>query len=115
MPATDLNPARRPMRLYLKVEKALEISIQKLERNAWSCLSEKDKQTVLIAVRREMKRIIDRDMDQYPTRTPIDYSTIVEDGIRIAFEQNLSLFNWVYSGCEDDSLVSELMDESFDQ
>ena len=55
----DLNPARRPQRLYLRRERAaMPKAMTLLQETAFLLLSEEDKETIVDAIRSELNYIM---------------------------------------------------------
>jgi hypothetical protein len=55
----NLNPARRPQRLYLKREvHAMPKAKEALKATAWTLLPEDKQEVVVAAVRRELNRVM---------------------------------------------------------
>ncbi|RYO87760.1 hypothetical protein DL766_004609 [Monosporascus sp. MC13-8B] len=104
----DLNPARRPQRLYLRRERAaMPKAMNMLRTSAWLLLDEDRKNKMVDAVRNELNTVLNRDMDNYPRGAQIDYETLVRDAVCKVFWENLSLFKFED---EDEPLVCELFD-----
>ncbi|RYP48687.1 hypothetical protein DL768_005467 [Monosporascus sp. mg162] len=104
----DLNPARRPQRLYLRRERAaMPKAMNMLRSSAWLLLDEDWKNRIVDAVRSELNTVLNRDMDNYPRGAQIDYETLVRDAVCKVLSENLSLFKFED---EDEPLVCELFD-----
>ncbi|RYP60641.1 hypothetical protein DL770_009951 [Monosporascus sp. CRB-9-2] len=104
----DLNPARRPQRLYLRRERAaMPKAMNMLRNSAWLLLDEDGKNRIVDAVRSELNTVLNRDMDNYPRGAQIDYETLVRDAVCKVFSENLSQFK--FEG-EDEPLACELFD-----
>ncbi|RYP70463.1 hypothetical protein DL769_004952 [Monosporascus sp. CRB-8-3] len=104
----DLNPARRPQRLYLRRERAaMPKAMNMLRTSAWLLLDEDRKNRIVDAVRSELNTVLNRDMDNYPRGAQIDYETLVRDAVCKVFSENLNLVKFED---EDESLVCELFD-----
>ncbi|RYP71505.1 hypothetical protein DL771_004760 [Monosporascus sp. 5C6A] len=104
----DLNPARRPQRLYLRRERAaMPKAMNMMRTSAWLLLDEDRKSRIVDAVRSELNTVLNRDMDSYPRGAQIDYETLVRDAVCKVFSENLSLFKFED---EDEPLVCELFD-----
>ncbi|RYP06679.1 hypothetical protein DL764_003025 [Monosporascus ibericus] len=102
----DLNPARRPQRLYLRRERAaMPKAMNMLRSSAWLLLGEEEKNRIVDAARSELNTVLNRDMDNYPRGAQIDYETLVRDAVCKVFSENLSLFKFED---EDEPLVCEL-------
>ncbi|KAK7754614.1 hypothetical protein SLS62_003397 [Diatrype stigma] len=104
----DLNPARRPQRLYLRRERAaMPKAMTLLQTTPWVFMNDEDKKTLVDAIRGELNHVLNRDMDNYPRGAQIDYEKLVNDAVCKVFSEHLPLFR--FEG-EDEPLVCELFD-----
>ncbi|EMR72282.1 hypothetical protein UCREL1_656 [Eutypa lata UCREL1] len=102
----ELNPARRPQRLYLRRERAAMPKAKiLLQSTPWIYLNETDQETIVKAIRSELNFVLNRDMDNYPRGAQMDYEKLVMDTVCKVFSEHLHMFK--FDG-EDEPLVCEL-------
>ncbi|KAK8132139.1 hypothetical protein PG999_000312 [Apiospora kogelbergensis] len=102
--SVDLKYASQ--RVYTKTKKGLEQAEERLKTTAFTTLDQGPKDTIMAALKAELKTNIILDQEIMPARSLLDYDQLVEGCIRKVFDDNLELSK---ANKEDNPGVDELI------